>query len=123
MTQRVGPSPGGLHVTALMGAPDDTPNGTGTDRLTYRGSMPQKESSMPTLRPKRDLARLDAFVLQETTPLFSDRHVLVRRLERDPRSRALRSPPARDGDRPFPGTGVRRQSHRMKGSTMPESGL
>jgi hypothetical protein len=34
---------------------------------------------------ERDLARLDAFVLQETTPLFSDRHVLVRRLERGPR--------------------------------------
>jgi dolichyl-phosphate-mannose-protein mannosyltransferase len=31
---------------------------------------------------ERDLARLDAFVVQETTPLFSDRHVLVRRLGR-----------------------------------------
>jgi len=33
----------------------------------------------------RDIARLDAFVAQETTPLFRDRHVLVRRLARDPR--------------------------------------
>lgn len=31
---------------------------------------------------ERDLGRLDAFVIQETTPLFRDRHVLVRRLER-----------------------------------------
>jgi hypothetical protein len=35
---------------------------------------------------ERDLARLDAFVVQETTPLFSDRHVLVRRLARATRN-------------------------------------
>jgi hypothetical protein len=44
---------------------------------------------------ERDLAKLEAFVAQETTPLFQDRHVMVRRLKR-PRALDAPRPPARE---------------------------
>jgi hypothetical protein len=51
MSKRVGPFPGGLHLTALMGPPDDSSNRSGTDRLTYREPMPEEKSAIPALRP------------------------------------------------------------------------
>ena len=44
---------------------------------------------------ERGLAKLEAFVAHETTPLFRDRHVLVRRLDRT-RPRGASEPPARE---------------------------